>query len=162
MWVGDTAVAAADLASMSSFFTIAFASFVEAQHDFSQSFSDWLKVRPSLALSLASCLRSPRRRQERRFTSMSIMAYSLLCPFSENHSQVLFLRKSYGTRLSIFSPVNDLSSLSKSGLRRSLVRGQTNDVAISGAQILGDEYSDHVLKVRPFSDDHVAVPHTES
>ncbi|KAN0134590.1 Inositol hexakisphosphate domain containing protein [Lactarius tabidus] len=94
------------------FFTIAFASFVEAQHDFSQSFSDWLKAR------------------------------------TEIYNQVLFLRKSYGTRLSIFSPVNDLSSLSKSGLRRSLVRGQTNDVAISGGQILGDEYSDHVVKNR--------------
>ena len=47
--MGDMiAVAAADLASTYSFFTIA--SFVEApQHDFSQSFSDWLKVRPSLA-----------------------------------------------------------------------------------------------------------------
>ncbi|KAI9439769.1 inositol hexakisphosphate-domain-containing protein [Lactarius indigo] len=94
------------------FFTIAFASFVEAQNDFSQSFSDWLKAR------------------------------------TEIHNQVLFLRKSYGTRLSIFSPVNDLSSLSKSGLQRSLVRGQTNDVAISGGQILGDEYSDHVVKNR--------------
>jgi hypothetical protein len=59
--------------------------------------------------------------------------------------------------LSIFSPVNDLSSLSKSGLRSSLVRGQTNDVAISGGQILGDEYSDHVLKVRPFSDDYITA-----
>lgn len=29
---------------MSSFFTLAFASFVEAQHDFNMSFSDWLKV----------------------------------------------------------------------------------------------------------------------
>lgn len=94
------------------FFTIAFASFVEAQYDFSQSFSDWLKAR------------------------------------TEIYNQVLFLRKSYGTRLSIFSPVNDLSSLSKSGLQRSLVRGQTNDVAITGGQILGDEYSDHVLKNR--------------
>jgi hypothetical protein len=47
MWIGDAAVATADLASMYSFFTIAFASFVEAQHDFSQSFSDWLKVRLS-------------------------------------------------------------------------------------------------------------------
>jgi hypothetical protein len=86
---------------------------------------------------------------------MSIVTYQLPCPFSENSSQVLFLRRSYGTRLSIFSPVNDLSSLSKSGLRRSLVRGQTNDVAISGGQILGDEYSDHVLKVCPSSDDYL-------
>ena len=89
------------------------------------------------------------------------MAYPLLRLLSEIYSQVLFLRKSYGTRLSIFSPVNDLSSLSKSGLRHSLVRGQTNDVAISGGQILGDEYSDHVVKVRPFSDDYVAIPLTE-
>ena len=29
---------------MSSFFTLAFASFVEAQHEFNMSFSDWLKV----------------------------------------------------------------------------------------------------------------------
>jgi hypothetical protein len=84
------------------------------------------------------------------------VAYRLLYSLS-NYSQVLFLRKSYGTRLSIFSPVNDLSSLSKSGLRSSLVRGQTNDVAISGGQILGDEYSDHVLKVRPFSDDYITA-----
>ncbi|KAI0255159.1 inositol hexakisphosphate-domain-containing protein [Lactifluus subvellereus] len=94
------------------FFTIAFASFVEAQQNFSQTFSAWLKAR------------------------------------TEIYNQVLFLRKSHGTRLSIFSPVNDLSSLSKSGPQRSLIRGQTNDVAISGGQVLGDEYSDHVVKNR--------------
>ncbi|KAI9453330.1 inositol hexakisphosphate-domain-containing protein [Russula earlei] len=94
------------------FFIVAFASYVEAQHDYSLSFSTWLKAR------------------------------------TEIYNQVLFLRKSYGTRLSIFSPVHDLSSLSRSGPRRSLVRGQTNDVAISGGQVLGDEYSDHVLKNR--------------
>ncbi len=44
MQIGDVAVTAADLALLFSFFTIAFATFVEAQHDFSQSFSDWLKV----------------------------------------------------------------------------------------------------------------------
>jgi hypothetical protein len=32
------------LTLMDSFFVIAFASFVEAQHDFSQTFSGWLKV----------------------------------------------------------------------------------------------------------------------
>lgn len=67
----------------------------------------------------------------------------------------MYLRESYGTRLSIFSPVNDLSSLSKSSPRRSLVRGQMNDVAISGGQVLGDEYSDHVVKVRLFTDECV-------
>jgi hypothetical protein len=60
----------------------------------------------------------------------------------------MFLRKSYGSRLNVFSPVNDLSSLSKSGFEdRSLVPGKKNDVAIAGGQILGDEYSDHVVKV---------------
>jgi hypothetical protein len=33
---------------MDSFFVIAFASFVETQHDFSQTFSGWLKVSLSL------------------------------------------------------------------------------------------------------------------
>lgn len=61
----------------------------------------------------------------------------------------MFLRKQSGSRLNVFAPVNDLSSLSKSGsVGRTLVAGKKNDVAISGGQILGDEYSDHVVKVR--------------
>lgn len=60
----------------------------------------------------------------------------------------MFLRKSYGSRLNVFAPVNDLSSLSKTGLEdRSLVPGKKNDLAIAGGQILGDEYSEHVVKV---------------
>jgi hypothetical protein len=60
----------------------------------------------------------------------------------------MFLRKLSGSKLNVFAPVNDLSSLSKSGSEdRSLVAGQKNDVAITGGQILGDEYSDHVVKV---------------
>ncbi|KAH9928428.1 inositol hexakisphosphate-domain-containing protein [Amylocystis lapponica] len=63
--------------------------------------------------------------------------------------QVMFLRKSYGSRLKVFAPINDLSSLSKTGSQEhALVPGQQNDVAISGGQILGDEYSDHVIKNR--------------
>lgn len=59
------------------------------------------------------------------------------------------MRKAYGSRLNVFNPVNDLSSLSKSGFEiRSLVPGKKNDVAIAGGQILGDEYSDHVVKVK--------------
>ena len=60
----------------------------------------------------------------------------------------MFLRKTYGSRLNIFQPIADLSSLSKSGSEgRAMIAGQTNDVAIAGGQILGDEYSDHVVKV---------------
>lgn len=60
----------------------------------------------------------------------------------------MFLRKSYGSRLNIFQPIGDLSLLSKSGSEgRALIAGQKNDVAIAGGQILGDEYSDHVVKV---------------
>ncbi|KAG1872156.1 inositol hexakisphosphate-domain-containing protein [Suillus subluteus] len=60
-----------------------------------------------------------------------------------------FLRKTYGSRLNIFAPVNDLSLLSRSGTEdKSLVAGQKNDVEIAGGQLLGDEYSDHVVKNR--------------
>jgi hypothetical protein len=66
-------------------------------------------------------------------------------------SQITFLRKSHGSRLNVFAPVNDLSALSKSGgvdKLGTLVAGRKNDVAIAGGQILGDEWSDHVVKVR--------------
>ncbi|KAF8969228.1 inositol hexakisphosphate-domain-containing protein [Flammula alnicola] len=64
-------------------------------------------------------------------------------------TQIKFLRKQYGSRLNVFAPVNDLSSLSKSSsTTRSLLPGKKNDVAIAGGQILGDEYSDHVVKNR--------------
>jgi hypothetical protein len=63
-------------------------------------------------------------------------------------SQVMFLRKSSGSRLNVFAPVNDLSVLSKTGWQnRALVPDPKNDVAITGGEILGDEYSDHVVKV---------------
>lgn len=65
------------------------------------------------------------------------------------YSQVTFLRKSYGSRLNVFAPVNDLSAMSKTGSEgRSIAAGMKNDVAIAGGQILGDEYSDHVVKAR--------------
>ncbi|KAJ7081810.1 inositol hexakisphosphate-domain-containing protein [Mycena belliarum] len=95
------------------FFMIAFASFVDSAHDFSESFSDWLKAR------------------------------------TEIWNQIKFLRKSYGSRLNVFAPINDLSSLSKTNWEdRTLVAGKNNDVAIAGGQILGDEYSTHVVKNR--------------
>ncbi|KZT29832.1 hypothetical protein NEOLEDRAFT_1174835 [Neolentinus lepideus HHB14362 ss-1] len=68
---------------------------------------------------------------------------------TEIWSQVTFLRKTHGSRLNVFAPVNDLSALSKTGSEgRALVLGKKNDVAVSGGQILGDEYSDHVVKNR--------------
>ncbi|KAG2017712.1 hypothetical protein CC2G_007200 [Coprinopsis cinerea AmutBmut pab1-1] len=68
---------------------------------------------------------------------------------SEIWTQVGFLRKTSGSRLNVFAPVNDLSTLSGKGLdTRALLPGKKNDVAIAGGQILGDEYSDHVVKHR--------------
>ncbi|KAG6879608.1 hypothetical protein C0992_000636 [Termitomyces sp. T32_za158] len=68
---------------------------------------------------------------------------------TEIWNQIKFLRKSYGSRLNVFDPVNDLSSLSKSSFEaRSLVPGKKNDVAIAGGRVLGDEYSNHVVKDR--------------
>ncbi|KAJ7249237.1 inositol hexakisphosphate-domain-containing protein [Mycena haematopus] len=67
---------------------------------------------------------------------------------TEIWNQIKFLRKSYGSRLNVFAPINDLSSLSKTNWDRTLVAGKKNDVAIAGGQILGDEYSNHVVKNR--------------
>ncbi|KAJ7063606.1 inositol hexakisphosphate-domain-containing protein [Mycena amicta] len=68
---------------------------------------------------------------------------------TEIWNQIKFLRKSYGSRLNVFAPINDLSSLSKSNWEdRTLVPGKKNDVAIAGGRILGDEYSTHVIKNR--------------
>nr|GAT59369.1 predicted protein [Mycena chlorophos] len=68
---------------------------------------------------------------------------------TEISNQIKFLRRSYGSRLNVFAPINDLSSLSKSNWEdRTLVPGRKNDVAIAGGQILGDEYSTHVVKNR--------------
>ncbi|KAL1753037.1 inositol hexakisphosphate-domain-containing protein [Schizophyllum commune] len=68
---------------------------------------------------------------------------------TEIWNQVKFLRKSSGSRLNIFAPISDLSSLSKThSENRALVPGRKNDVAITGGQILGDEYSNHVVKNR--------------
>ncbi|EMD34003.1 hypothetical protein CERSUDRAFT_117523 [Gelatoporia subvermispora B] len=68
---------------------------------------------------------------------------------TEIWNQVTFLRKSSGSRLNVFAPINDLSSLSKTGPQGgALIAGQHNDVAIAGGQILGDEYSDHVVRNR--------------
>ncbi|OJT02262.1 Paladin [Trametes pubescens] len=79
-----------------------------------------------------------------------------LKPRTEIWTQVTFLRKSHGSRLNVFSPVNDLSALSKTGAAdRALLPGQQGDLTIAGGQILGDEYSDHVVKVGVV--DHVAL-----
>jgi hypothetical protein len=74
------------------------------------------------------------------------------CAVPNSSSQIKFLRKSYGSRLNVFAPINDLSSLSKTNWEdRTLVPGKKNDVAIAGGQILGDEYSTHVVKVASIS-----------
>ncbi|KAJ7168617.1 inositol hexakisphosphate-domain-containing protein [Mycena filopes] len=68
---------------------------------------------------------------------------------TEIWNQIKFLRKSYGSRLNVFGPITDLSSLSKTNWEdRTSVPGKKNDVAITGGQILGDEYSTHVIKNR--------------
>ena len=75
--------------------------------------------------------------------SFKILNNLLLC-----YSQVLFLRKQYGSRLNVFAPVIDLSALSKSGSATiSLLPRNKSDIAIFGGQMLGDKYSDHVVKV---------------
>lgn len=127
---------------------IAFASYVDSSEDFSQSFSDWLKVRPTLSSRYIDLLDVTYRQGLKSGSKHAHISMHTLSKINKHFSQVKFLRKSYGSRLNVFSPVNDLSSLSKSGFQdRSLVPGRKNYVAIAGGQVLGDEYSDHVVKV---------------
>ena len=64
-------------------------------------------------------------------------------------SQVTFLRKTHGSRLNVFAPINDLSALSKSGTEiQTMNIPLYQDIEVTGERILGDEYSDHVVKVR--------------
>ncbi len=58
--------------------------------------------------------------------------------------------------MNILAPVNDLSAMSKTGSEnQSTMPGIENHVAIAGGQILGDEYSDHVVKVTRSSNNAV-------
>ncbi|KAF9524699.1 hypothetical protein CPB83DRAFT_946317 [Crepidotus variabilis] len=70
--------------------------------------------------------------------------------YIEESDAITFLRsKATRLRFNVFAPVSDLSSLSKSGsASRSLLPERKNDVATAGGQILGDKYSDHVVKNR--------------
>jgi hypothetical protein len=71
-----------------------------------------------------------------------------LCLFLTYLSQVTFLRKTRGSRLNIFAPLSDLSSLAKTGSEGSpLEAGPRNDIAVSGGQVLGDEWTTHVVEV---------------
>jgi hypothetical protein len=61
-------------------------------------------------------------------------------------SQIKFMRKSYGPRLNVFTPIHALSSLSKTNWEdRAVIPGKKDDMAIAGGQILGDEHSKHVF-----------------
>ncbi|GJJ08366.1 hypothetical protein Clacol_002580 [Clathrus columnatus] len=93
------------------FFLIAFASYVEGQKDFNETFEEWLKARVEI------------------------------------WNQVTFLRKTRGSRLNIFAPISDLSSLAKSESEGDIFEaGPKNDVAVTGGQILGDEWTTHVVE----------------
>ena len=117
---------------------------------FTQTFSSWLEASKIIIKHLIAANDACLGRQGVKFGRKTTTDHSF--NISNNlllyYSQVSFLRKKYGSRLNVFAPVNDLSSLSKSSSStRSLLPGKKNDVAISGGQILGDEYSDHVVKV---------------
>ena len=130
-----------------SFFIIAFANFAETELGLTQTFSEWLKVCCPLNTAVHRLTFLQARTEIWKYVVCNLTWLCLTYPCS----QIMFLRKTYGSRLNIFQPVNDLSSLSKSGAEgRALVAGQKNDIAIAGGQILGDEYSDHVVKVSIF------------
>lgn len=65
------------------------------------------------------------------------------------YSQVVFLRKA---SLSVFAPVADLSAISRSGVEARNSVERKKEVARmgggGGVTVLGDEWADHVVKVR--------------
>ena len=62
-------------------------------------------------------------------------------------SQIKFLRATHGSRLNIFVPISDLSSLSRGDAGSKCFGHIKNDVTLAGGQMFGDEYSDHVVRV---------------
>ena len=137
------------LLSFFSFFAIAFANYVEMQDEFQQSFADWLKVRPFAIPRMSFSNTSACVGKNGDLEVSRHLCRPLRISEKSFHSQITFLRKVHGSRLNVFAPINDLSALSRSGVdRRLLLPGQQNDVAIAGGQILGDEYSDHVIGTR--------------
>lgn len=136
---------------LGSFFMIVFTSFVDASDKhFSQTFLEWIRVGRQHSFLQSNDLNlETRKRHEQRLESVLLPSLWLYLRFlSSSLSQVRFLRKTYGSKLNVFAPINDLSSLSKSNFEtRSFVAGKQNDLAIAGGQVLGDEYTDHVIKV---------------
>ena len=91
------------------------------------------------------------RRTVLRFGSTSISVFVSLFFSLKYFSQVSYLRKSYGSRLNVFAPIQDLSAMSKSGAEgRTLTAGVKNDLEVAGEQVLGDEYTEHVIQVKAF------------
>lgn len=130
---------------LDSFFIIAFASYVESQTDFSQTFFEWLQVwflNPGWYCVIANrYLKEPNRDLEVSERCQRLPVTDFFA------SQIKFLRTTYGSRLNVFAPINDLSSLSKGGIEVRGFSGAKNNVTLAGGQILGDEYSDHVVRV---------------
>ncbi|KZW02890.1 hypothetical protein EXIGLDRAFT_730985, partial [Exidia glandulosa HHB12029] len=91
------------------FFMLAFASYVETDPTFQETFTQFLKTRVEI------------------------------------WNQVSFLRKSSGSRLNVFAPVNDLSTISKTGAESQLWGPQNAN--LSGLSV-GDEWTQHVLNNR--------------
>jgi hypothetical protein len=58
---------------------------------------------------------------------------------NDAHSQVRYLRKPQN--LKIFAPVADLSAISK------VEAGRNNEISVAGGRVLGDEWTEHVVKV---------------
>lgn len=55
------------------------------------------------------------------------------------------------TSLVVFAPISDLKSISQVGLEGrglEVVRKRREDVTISGGQVLGDEWAEHVVRNR--------------
>lgn len=119
---------------------ISFASFVEEQAKFEGSFSEWMQVGAYYPMRLRITHRFCVHRREWRYGSK--------CPISWGAhnaylflslSQVRYMRRSQN--LKVFAPVADLSAISK------VEAARNHEVSVAGGQVLGDEWTEHVVKV---------------
>ncbi|THU84968.1 hypothetical protein K435DRAFT_783557 [Dendrothele bispora CBS 962.96] len=120
------------------FFMIAFASYVETSDEqFSQSFSEWLMARPEIWNQIQYLRKS-----------ISSPLPTGLSAHGGNYANPTRIQK----KLNLFTPVHDLSALSasQSSLMRkmALVPGKSNDWAVRGEEVSGEEYEGWVVKNR--------------
>lgn len=119
------------------------------------TFSSWLQVRlPIEPVQCEELTRQSRPEIWKYVTPAMFIPSSLTVnvQVADQDSQIKIIRRQGGNRLFAFAPVNDLSLISKSSDaldgRDGSYAERRKDGDVHGAQILGDEWAEHVVTNR--------------